>query len=125
MLGDADIHASIAVRDIDAAKKFYVDTLGIHIAQENEMGLMLLSGGTRFLVYVSEYAGTNQATAAFWEVDDVEACVQELKDKGITFEHYDDMEGVQREGEVHSFGPIKAAWFKDPDGNILSVGSNM
>ena len=64
---------------------------------------------------------TNQATAATWEVDDeLEGVVESLKSKGVTFEHYD-MPGVTRDGDVHVTGKSRAAWFKDPDGNILAV----
>lgn len=123
MLQDADSHAVIAVKDLGAAKGFYVDTLGMKIQQEDQNGAMLKSGNTKFLLYTSEFAGTNQATTAFWEVADIESTVAALNAAGITFQHYDDMEGVTREGDVHVLGPAKAAWFKDPDGNILSVST--
>lgn len=78
------------------------------------------SGGSRVLVYESSFAGTNQATAATWDVGDVEAEVRILKGKGVAFEHYD-FPGMVRQGDVHLTGPGKAAWFKDPDGNILAI----
>jgi hypothetical protein len=71
-------------------------------------------------VYRSSFAGTNKATALTWTVDDVEDVVRTLKAKGIKFEHYD-LPETKREGDVHVSGDIKVAWFKDPDGNILSV----
>jgi hypothetical protein len=72
-------------------------------------------------VYRSQYAGTNRATAVTWLVgDDVEGVVRALKAKGVTFEHYD-MPNMKREGDNHVAGDMKVAWFKDPDGNILSV----
>ena len=74
------------------------------------------------LVYPSEYAGTNQATAASWAVgDDFDAIVQDLRAKGVTFEHYDDLPETTREGDVHVMDAYKAVWFKDPDGNILNL----
>jgi hypothetical protein len=74
------------------------------------------------LVYPSEYAGTNLATAATWAVgEDFEATVQDLKAKGVTFEHYDDLPETTREGDVHLMGELKGVWLKDPDGNILSL----
>ena len=72
------------------------------------------------LVYKSQYAGTNKATAATWTVDNINSAVQGLKAKGVVFEHYD-FPGVKRDGDVHLTGRTKAAWFKDPDGNILSL----
>jgi hypothetical protein len=82
---------------------------------------MYRSGGTSVLIYQSQFAGTNEATAATWEVGgDIETVVQDLKAKGVTFEHYD-MPGMTRKGDVHVAGKHKAAWFKDPDGNILAL----
>jgi catechol 2,3-dioxygenase-like lactoylglutathione lyase family enzyme len=123
MLGDKNVHAVIAVKDLDAAKKFYGETLGLKMADENPGGVKCVSGNREVMIYKSEFAGTNQATAASWDVDDVEATVKELKDKGVSFEHYDSIPGVTRDGDVHVMGPMKAAWFKDPDGNILCVSN--
>ena len=81
---------------------------------------MLQSGDTKFSVYRSEYAGTNKATALTFDVDDLDSEVRELKDKGVTFEHYD-LEGLERDGDIYRAGNMKTAWFKDPDGNILSL----
>jgi hypothetical protein len=80
------------------------------------------SGNTRVLVYHSQYAGTNKATAATWMVSDIESLVKDLKAKGVSFEHYD-MPGVTRKGDIHLAGPLKNAWFKDPDGNIIALVS--
>jgi len=72
-------------------------------------------------VYESRFAGTNQATSATWIVrDDLAGVVKDLAAKGVKFEHYD-MPGMQLEGDVHVMGDGKAAWFKDPDGNILAI----
>ena len=79
------------------------------------------SGGSALCVYRSEFAGTNQGTAALWEVSDVEGTVEELKAKGVTFEHYDDLPGLTRKGDVYRADGLEVAWFKDPDGNILSI----
>ena len=85
---------------------------------------MYRSGDTRILLYVSEYAGTNQATALAWESNDVVAIVESLKQKGVAFEHYPDLfSDVVIEGDVHRMGPMSVAWFKDPFGNILSIGN--
>jgi len=64
-------------------------------------------------------ASSNQATAATWFVDDVDQIVKDLKAKGVVFEHYD-MPETTRKGDVHVAGSMRAAWFKDPDGNILA-----
>ena len=122
MLGKADATPMIAVKDLDRARKFYEDTLGLEAKEE--MGgevLTVKSGSTPITVYRSEFAGTNKATALTFEVKDLEAEVRDLKDKGVAFEHYD-MEGLTREGDVYSGQGMKTAWFKDPDGNILALG---
>ena len=83
--------------------------------------IVFKSGKSTVNVYRSQYAGTNEATAATWAVgEDVDNIVQELKAKGVKFEHYD-FPGMKREGDVHVAGKIRNAWFKDPDGNILSI----
>ena len=81
------------------------------------------SGATALNVYRSDYAGTNKATALTWAVGDrIENMVQQLAAKGVKFEQYD-MPGMKLEGDVHVGGDMKVAWFKDPDGNILSLAS--
>jgi catechol 2,3-dioxygenase-like lactoylglutathione lyase family enzyme len=123
MLADNDAVATIAVKDLKAAKKFYGDTLGLKPTpvQEPEV-LNYKSGNSTVLVYKSQFAGSNKATSVTWIVDDVERTVKDLKAKGVAFEHYD-FPGMTRKGDVHIAGKSKAAWFKDPDGNILAVVS--
>jgi extradiol dioxygenase family protein len=123
MLGDNDAIATIPVKDIDQARKFYQDTLGLMTGPSREPDVLTCkSGSSSVLVYKSEHAGTNEATAATWAVDDVESLVSALKEKGVTFEHYD-FPDTRLEGDVHVSGSMKAAWFKDPSGNILAVVS--
>lgn len=124
MLGNKDAAANIAVKNLEIAKKFYEDTLGlIQVAAEGQEVIVLKSGNSTVNVYRSQYAGTNKATTVTWVVgEDIESVVQQLKAKGITFEHYD-MPGVTRVGDVHIAGDMKVAWFKDPDGNILNSSS--
>ena len=81
------------------------------------------AGGGKLLVYQSQFAGTNKATVATWFAGkDVDQLVKELKAKGVSFEHYD-MPETKREGDIHVSGPMRAAWFKDPDGNIHAIVS--
>ena len=121
MLRDTDAVATLAVRDLNAAAKFYGETLGLSRAStEDNEAIVFESGDTTINVYRSAFAGTNKATALTWAVDDVEEIVRTLKAKGVTFEHYD-LPQTKREGDVHVAGDHKIAWFKDPDGNILSV----
>jgi catechol 2,3-dioxygenase-like lactoylglutathione lyase family enzyme len=121
MLGSSDVCACLAVKDMDAATKYYEETLGLEKGMESPGGTFFKSGNSGVFVYPSQFAGSNQATAAAWRVDDVEGTVEELKGKGVTFEQYDDLPGVERQGDVHVMGKLKAAWFKDPDGNILNI----
>lgn len=124
MLNDKDASANIAVKNLEVSKKFYEDTLGLtQVGAEGEELLVFKSGNTTIYVYQSQNAGTNQATTLTWVVgEDIEDIIRELKTKGVTFEHYD-MPDMTREGDVHVFGDMKVAWFKDPDGNILNITS--
>jgi catechol 2,3-dioxygenase-like lactoylglutathione lyase family enzyme len=110
--------------DMGVATDFYANTLGLkQVGTEGSEAVVYESGTSRILVYASKYAGTNKATAVTWSVGDgVEAIVQALKAKGVTFEHYD-LPGMTRTGDVHDAGGLRAAWFKDPDGNIHAIVS--
>lgn len=122
MLGDKSAVATIAVRDIDVARKFYGSTLGLKQADAEEPGVVTYkTGNSEILVYESQFAGTNKATAATWGVgDDLEKVVQDIRSRGVAFEHYD-LPDTTREGDIHFAGATKVAWFKDPDGNILAI----
>ena len=126
MLGDKTAVATIAVKDMDAAKKFYEGTLGLtQEGSEDPSGTMYKSGDSHVFVYPSQFAGSNKATACSWGVgEDIEGVVKALKDKGVKFEQYDDLPGT-REGDIHIIDKMKAAWFKDPDGNILNLVNQM
>jgi catechol 2,3-dioxygenase-like lactoylglutathione lyase family enzyme len=122
MLGDANVQPMLPVRDLQVAEKFYEGTLGLKEVDEAPgAAVTYRTGESTLVVYRSEFAGTNKGTAALWEVDDVEKTVRELKSRGVKFEHYDDMPEVTRQGDVHHAGDLRVAWFKDPDGNILSI----
>src|SRR6202165_4428947 len=121
MLGDYDALATIAVKSLTSARKFYEGKLGFKVVHtEGDQAVTYKSGNSQLLVYQSQFAGTNKATAATWMVKDVEGLVKELKVKGVSFEHYN-MPGVTMKGDVHVAGKLKNAWFKDPDGNILAL----
>ena len=122
MLGDSDALATIAVRDVGAARKFYEDTLGLTPTPSTEPTVLgYRSGGSSILVYESQYAGTNEATAATWVVgDEIADVVRSLRAKGVVFEHYD-LPETTRDGDIHVSGKTRVAWFRDPDRNILSI----
>jgi catechol 2,3-dioxygenase-like lactoylglutathione lyase family enzyme len=128
MLKDSNVGAVIAVKDLQKAKEFYEGKLGLEVDEKDNgdpSGVLYKSGSSNLFIYPSEFGGTNKATAAAWNVDDVPAIVEDLKSRGVTFEHYPDMPEVTLEGDVHVMGEMKAAWFKDPDGNILNIVSGM
>jgi catechol 2,3-dioxygenase-like lactoylglutathione lyase family enzyme len=120
MLSERDIVATVAVKNLEAAKRFYENTLGLPLITENQEALTFKSGRSLLFVYRSQYASTNKATAATWLADDVEELVRTLKGRGLNFEHYD-MPNLTRQGDIHVAGSMKTAWFKDPDGNIFSI----
>lgn len=119
MFKDKASSAIVAVDDLDRARAFYGDTLGLESAGDSEGVLAFRTGATRLLVYASGSAGTNEANAVVWGTGaDFDAIHAELSAKGVVFEEYPEMGMTVRDG-VHRIGDFKAAWFKDPDGNIL------
>ena len=124
MLGNNDAIATIAVKDLQAARTFYGDTLGLkeHTGSDNPEVVTYQSGSSTISVYRSQYAGTNKATVVTWAVgDDLESIVQTLKAKGVAFEHYD-VPQLSLQGDIHVANDgLRVVWFKDPDGNILSI----
>lgn len=120
MLKDKNSSAIVAVRDLQRAKAFYSDVLALNLADTGMDGVLgYRTGNTWLTVYQSDYAGTNRANAVVWDVGvEVDDIVADLKAKGVVFERY---EGMEYDGDVHVAGPLRLAWFKDPDGNILHL----
>jgi catechol 2,3-dioxygenase-like lactoylglutathione lyase family enzyme len=122
MLNETEAIATIAVKDLGRAAAFYADRLGFEeVSREGEEVITYASGRGIFFVYRSTLAGTNEATAATWSVDErFDLVIAQLHAAGVRFEHYD-LPGLELEGDVYQGGGMKVAWFKDPDGNVLSV----
>ncbi len=120
MIRDRDAVATVAVKNLDSASKFYEQTLGLTKVMQNEEVLTFESGTSKLFVYRSSYAGTNKATAVTWVADEIDDIVKTLKSRGVSFEHYD-LPNMTRQGDLHVAGTMKVAWFKDPDGNIFSL----
>lgn len=118
MLASLDAIPTVAVRDMARATRFYAEVLGLPLLQQEEGMAAFRSGTATLLVYASQFAGTNAATAVTWGVPDVQALVHALEGRGVRFEQYE-MPGIVREGAVHRGGGRSVAWCKDPDGNIL------
>lgn len=122
MLSGTNAIATVAVRDLDAAAAFYEGVLGLTCLHEEGGGARVYrAGSTTLLVYVSTFAGTNQATAVTWDAgSSVDSLVAELRGKEVRFEHYD-MPDTTLEGDVHVSGTMRVAWFKDHDGNVHAL----
>lgn len=119
-LSEAKLTATVAVSDIDKAKEFYGTTLGLEQAMENPAGVGYENADGNLFIYKSDSAGSGKATCANWVVDDISSVVKDLKTKGVSFQTFE-MPGATWEGEVTVMGNMKAAWFSDPDGNILGL----
>jgi catechol 2,3-dioxygenase-like lactoylglutathione lyase family enzyme len=125
MLGNARIAAIVPVSDLERAIEFYGSTLGLRLIDrnadlpDNPEAVFEAGGGTIF-VYKSTAAGQGRATEAGFMVDDLDAAMAEMRERGVIFEDYD-VPGLKTENGVASIAGNRAAWFKDPDGNILAV----
>lgn len=121
MLQNSPMYAYLPAKDVGRARKFYEETIGLRPKQEAAGGVIYeFAMGTACFLYPTPNAGTSRASQAFWQVDDIEREVAELKARGVRFEEYDfpDMKG---ENSIYTGGGAKAAWFKDTEGNILAI----
>ncbi|HEU4917601.1 MAG TPA: VOC family protein [Acidimicrobiia bacterium] len=126
MFANTPLIAALPASDLDRAKAWYSEKLGLEPVWEDEYGgAHYEAGGSRFLVFVSPFAGTNQATAAGFTVENFDEMIEDLRAKGVTFEEVDFGEmGKTVDGVISSAdGMSKAAWFKDSEGNILSLST--
>jgi catechol 2,3-dioxygenase-like lactoylglutathione lyase family enzyme len=120
MLADTPLNAVIPASDLDRAKRFYGDTLGLKLIADREGFVLFESGGTRFSLYATPSGGRAAHTLAGWTVADLDAEMTELRSRGVTFEEYD-MPGLKTVNGVVEGGGMRGAWFKDSEGNILGV----
>ncbi len=124
MLGSAQIAAIVPVSDIDKAVKFYGETLGLELdvrrddLPENREAEFRAGDGT-LVVYESVGAGQSKNTMAAFRVDDLDAVVSTLRERGVTFEEYD-LPSLKTDNGIGRIGDLRAAWARDPDGNILA-----
>jgi predicted enzyme related to lactoylglutathione lyase len=127
MLDSGTVTANIPAGDLERAREFYADKLGLtpSFAVEGAMLVYTTSGGTTFSIYQTQYAGQAGHTIAQWHVADLEAEVRDLKGKGVSFEQYD-MPGVEWKDGIASLGGMgRAAWFKDSEGNTLCLDDGL
>ncbi len=121
MLQSAPMYAYIPAKDVRRARAFYEQKLGFKPGAELAGGVTYEFGaGTACFLYPTPNAGTSKASQAFWQVNDIEHEVAELKARGVVFEDYD-MPGQKSPSGVITAGGAKAAWFKDSEGNILAL----
>ena len=123
MLAESRIGANVPVSDLDQAIAFYEGKLGLTLFErgdEQHYARFSGAGETKLAVYVSGTAGQAQHTLVSFVVDDVRAAVDELRGNGVVFEEYD-TPGMKTEEGVATMGDTRAAWLKDPDGNILEI----
>ena len=117
MLADSRVSAVLPVVDLERARKFYEEKLGLR-AGDAPGGVMFECGhGSQLVLYHRDSSTKADHTAAGWEVDDVEKVVKDLREKGVVFEQYE----MTDERGIATMGGVKGAWFKDSEGNILSV----
>ena len=121
MLQKSPMYAYIPAADLARARKFYEDKLGFKPAREIAGGVIYEFGDhTACFMYPTSNAGTSKASQAFWQVENVESEVAELKARGVKFEEYD-MPNLKTQGGIATAAGAKAAWFKDSEGNILAI----
>jgi catechol 2,3-dioxygenase-like lactoylglutathione lyase family enzyme len=124
-LSDCRVDALLAVSDLDRARSFYEQQLGLVPADDEgeDQGVRYpCGGGTAIFVYLSpENAGRSPATMAGWLVDDLDQTMEELASRGVAFERYDQPGLATDERGVFDAGRFRAAWIKDPDGNTMAL----
>jgi len=124
MLQNSPLYAYIPAKDVSRARRFYEDTLGFKPKLETAGGVVYEFGkGTACFLYPTQNAGTSKASQAYWQVQDIEREVAELKKRGVQFEEYD-LPAMKTVNSIFTGGGARAAWFKDSEGNILAVIQN-
>jgi catechol 2,3-dioxygenase-like lactoylglutathione lyase family enzyme len=132
-LEDGKVATRIPVRDLQRSRKFYAEKLGLEPSEERPGGLLYRCGGGEFALFESTGAASGDHTQMGWEVEDIEATVEQLRARGVVFEEYDfpglkTVNGIAEvEGNYPSKGGVgeRAAWFRDVDGNLFGIGQPM
>lgn len=129
MLKDGRVATRLPAQDLERARAFYADKLGLEPAEEREGGLRYVFPAGEFALFESAGSAAGDHTQMGWEVDDIEATVRELRARGVVFEEYDlpglrTVDGVAEiEGNYPSKGDgERGAWFRDSEGNMLGIG---
>jgi catechol 2,3-dioxygenase-like lactoylglutathione lyase family enzyme len=120
MFAETKAFSGFAVPDLEQAREFYGGTLGLNVSQDNDLLILHLAGGRDTLVYPKPDHTPATYTILNFQVDDIDAAVDQLTQRGVRFERYDDF-GQDEKGISRDQGGPPIAWFTDPAGNILSV----
>ena len=125
MIADHRVTVMLPARDIERAKRWYEEKLGLRADDTGDCGVSYtLKGGTPMFLYESQFAGTAQHTLLSFNTPDIAGDMQDLRDKGVSFEDYD-LPGLKTQSGIADFGEVKNAWFKDSEGNILGLVQGM
>jgi catechol 2,3-dioxygenase-like lactoylglutathione lyase family enzyme len=124
MLESNDVFATIPAKDLERAKSYYADKLDLKPAEESPEGLRYRCGNGGFLLFESSGSASGDHTQLGWDVDDIEATVEELRGRGVVFEEYD-LPGFKTVNGIAEIAGEKGAWFKDSEGNLLALGQRM
>jgi catechol 2,3-dioxygenase-like lactoylglutathione lyase family enzyme len=129
MLRNGTVATRLPAQDLERARAFYAEKLGLEPAEEREGGLRYVCGGCEFALFESVGRASGDHTQMGWEVDDIDATVGELRARGVVFEEYDfpGLETVDGIADIRGNYPSKgsgerAAWFRDSEGNMLGIG---
>jgi catechol 2,3-dioxygenase-like lactoylglutathione lyase family enzyme len=130
MLSDAKVATRLPAQDLERARTFYSEKLGLEPVEERPGGLLYRCGGTEFSLFESAGDPSGAHTQMGWEVDDIDAVVEGLRSRGVAFEEYDfpGLTTVNGIAEIEGNYPSKggkgerAAWFRDSEGNLLGMG---
>jgi catechol 2,3-dioxygenase-like lactoylglutathione lyase family enzyme len=124
MLDRSDVYATIPAQDLERAKSFYANKLGLKPQEERPEGLRYRCGQGGFLLFQSSGEPSGTHTQLGWDVDDIEAAVATLRENGVVFEEYD-MPGFKTVDGIAEIAGEKGAWFKDSEANLLAIGQRM
>lgn len=125
MLSEQEVFAILPAKDLQRARGFYKEKLGLEPSEERADGLMYQTpAGAKVFMYETDNAGTAQNTAMGWATSDIEAEVADLRGRGVVFEEYD-FPGLKTEDGIATSEGFRGAWFKDTEGNILAVSQEL
>jgi catechol 2,3-dioxygenase-like lactoylglutathione lyase family enzyme len=120
MLSEHPTHTTIPAADLERARAWYATHLGLEPTASRTSGLMYERPGSRFVLYPTPNAGASPNTVMGWSVRDIQAEVAELKSRGVVFEEYD-YPNLKTVNSIAQNGPVRSAWFRDSEGNILGI----